>query len=232
MSRAGQGGVVAIWNGIAEEARDEFYRWHETEHMPERLAIPGFLRGRRYRVVGEGIEFFTRYDVESPAVLTSEAYLARLNAPTEWTKRVLPHFRDTARALCLPVGDRSRHSRTWLVTLRVFGEVGEAEMTRRMHASASANVEAGASVELLKIDDAASAIETAERISRPGDARNSRWIILAEAPDEWGAKQALAHFQTQFAEISIESAIYVLEYDISAAAGFLDPCALAPSLVP
>jgi hypothetical protein len=67
--------------------------------------------------------------------------------------------------------------------------------------------------------DSASAIETAERISRPGNARNSSWIILAEAPDEWGAKQALAHFQTQFAEISIESAIYVLEYDISAAAG-------------
>ena len=47
MSLAGQA-VVAIWNGIAPEGRTEFYEWHNREHMPERVGIPGFRRGRRY----------------------------------------------------------------------------------------------------------------------------------------------------------------------------------------
>ena len=40
-------GAVAIWNGIAEAGRAEFYAWHLHEHMPERVGIPGFVRGRQ-----------------------------------------------------------------------------------------------------------------------------------------------------------------------------------------
>ena len=47
MSLAGQA-VVAIWNGIAEEGRTDFYEWHNREHMPERVGIPGFEAGRRW----------------------------------------------------------------------------------------------------------------------------------------------------------------------------------------
>ena len=47
MSLAGTG-AVAIWHDIAPEGRAEFYAWHGRQHMPERAAIPGFIRGRRY----------------------------------------------------------------------------------------------------------------------------------------------------------------------------------------
>ncbi len=40
--------VVAIWNDILPEGRDNFIEWHNREHIPERVSIPGFLRGRRY----------------------------------------------------------------------------------------------------------------------------------------------------------------------------------------
>jgi hypothetical protein len=40
-------GAVAIWNDVAPEGLAEFYEWHHREHMPERVSIPGFLRGRR-----------------------------------------------------------------------------------------------------------------------------------------------------------------------------------------
>lgn len=33
-------GMVAIWNGIAEKGRQDFYQWHIHEHMPERTGIP------------------------------------------------------------------------------------------------------------------------------------------------------------------------------------------------
>ena len=40
--------AVAIWCEVAPEIREEFDDWHAHEHMPERLAIPGFLRGSRW----------------------------------------------------------------------------------------------------------------------------------------------------------------------------------------
>ncbi len=94
-------GVIAIWNGIAEEARAEFYAWHVSEHMPERVGIPGFLRGRRYRAIDQATqpEFFTLYELQSFEVATSQGYLNRLNAPTPWTRKVTAAFRDTSRGL-------------------------------------------------------------------------------------------------------------------------------------
>jgi hypothetical protein len=38
--------VVAIWNDIVPEERANFIDWHNREHIPERVAIEGFLRGR------------------------------------------------------------------------------------------------------------------------------------------------------------------------------------------
>jgi hypothetical protein len=99
MSLAGQG-VVAIWNGITPEGRSEFYEWHNREHMPERVGIAGFRRGRRYRAIQGSPEFFTLYETDTPEVLASNAYLARLNDPTPWTRRAIPGFIDTSRSLC------------------------------------------------------------------------------------------------------------------------------------
>ena len=93
--------VVAIWNDITNEGRAEFYAWHITEHMPERVGIPGFLRGRRYRAIEPQArpEFFTLYELETFAVTTGKDYLSRLNAPTPWTKSATAEFRNTSRGL-------------------------------------------------------------------------------------------------------------------------------------
>ena len=34
--------VVLVWNDVADEGREQFYQWHDREHIPERLATPGF----------------------------------------------------------------------------------------------------------------------------------------------------------------------------------------------
>src|SRR5262249_7140143 len=92
--------VVAIWNDIEPAARTDFIEWHNREHVPERVAIPGFLRGRRY-VASEGApEFFTLYEAESRDVLVGPDYLARLNNPTPWTRNTTRFFRNTSRGIC------------------------------------------------------------------------------------------------------------------------------------
>ena len=100
MALAGTG-AICIWNDIIADGRDEFYAWHLLEHIPERVAIPGFRRGRRYIACDAATspEFFTLYETATPAVLTGADYLARLNAPTAWTKTATQGFRKTSRAL-------------------------------------------------------------------------------------------------------------------------------------
>lgn len=70
----------------------EFNDWYDREHLPERLAIPGFLSARRWVAdlpPGEG-KYLATYELESAAVLESPAYLARFrDAPTPWTQRML-----------------------------------------------------------------------------------------------------------------------------------------------
>ena len=99
MALAGRG-VLAIWNGITADAEADFVAWHVREHIPERVAVPGFLRGRRYVAVAGAPKYFNFYETESPDTLASPAYLRRLDAPSDWTQRVVRHFRDTSRTVC------------------------------------------------------------------------------------------------------------------------------------
>ena len=93
--------VVAIWNGIAPEARAQFYDWHTNEHMPERVGIPGFRRGRRYIAADAATqpEYFTLYETDTMQVLQGSDYGNRLNNPTPGTRSTTAQFCDSARAL-------------------------------------------------------------------------------------------------------------------------------------
>jgi hypothetical protein len=44
------------------------------------------------------------YEVANVQALASEAYLTRLNHPTPWTTRMMPHYRGMTRGLCAVVG--------------------------------------------------------------------------------------------------------------------------------
>ena len=93
-------GAVAIWHDITPEGRANFYAWHGSEHMPERLGIPGFVRGRRYVAIEADLEFFNLYETELPSVVAGPDYKARLDNPTPWTMESVKAFRSVARSLC------------------------------------------------------------------------------------------------------------------------------------
>ena len=93
--------TLAIWNDIAPEGYAHFERWYIREHLQERVGVPGFRFGRRYEAVSGGDRrFFAFYEVESPAVLTSAAYLERLENPTRWTRETMKSFRNMVRTVC------------------------------------------------------------------------------------------------------------------------------------
>jgi hypothetical protein len=92
-------GILAIWTDIAPELEADFNEWYWREHFPERLSVPGFRSGRRYRATAGAPRYFAWYELETPEILASPAYLERLDHPSAWTSRVMPGFRNTTRAV-------------------------------------------------------------------------------------------------------------------------------------
>lgn len=124
MALAGTG-VIAIWNDILPEAREDFFEWHPRQHMPERLGIPGFLRGRRYISIDADVEFLTLYEVSAIDVLTSEPYKARLLNPTPWSSKVLPSFRNNVRGACHVKYSKSHAMGGFVLTIRFEAAEGQ-----------------------------------------------------------------------------------------------------------
>jgi hypothetical protein len=92
--------AVAMWWDVPQEARAEWEDWHTHEHMPERLGIPGFLRGSRWIAVSGESSYFVRYETRSLATILSGPYLERLNHPSPWSQKMMPHHRNMVRSLC------------------------------------------------------------------------------------------------------------------------------------
>jgi hypothetical protein len=92
--------AIVMWWDVAPEMRAEWEDWHTSEHMPERLAIPGFLRGTRWIALSGEPSYFVVYEVARWATISGGAYLERLNNPTPWSRKMMPHHRNMVRSLC------------------------------------------------------------------------------------------------------------------------------------
>ena len=118
-------GVLAVWNDCATGSEETYESWYQTEHLPERLGVPGFKRGRRYQALEGSPEYFTWYEVESPSVLRSAEYINCLSNPTPWTKQIMSGvFLNASRTVC------KRH----IIAGELFGSTA---MTVRLEADAS-----------------------------------------------------------------------------------------------
>jgi len=93
---------------VVQEAIPEHDDWHTHEHLPERLSIPGFLRGTRWVALRGRPRYFVMYEVAQLATLRSEAYLERLNNPSPWTSKMMPHYRGMTRGFCSVTGSFGR----------------------------------------------------------------------------------------------------------------------------
>lgn len=85
---------------IAADAITEHDDWHTHEHFPERLRIPGFLRGSRWIARSGPPRYFVMYEVQNLDTLASAPYLERLNNPTPWTSKMMRNYVGMRRALC------------------------------------------------------------------------------------------------------------------------------------
>lgn len=204
MSLAGEG-AVAIWHDIAPEGRAEFYAWHGEEHMPERVGIPGFLRGRRYVAIDADLEFFNLYEAQAVEVLKGQDYSARVNAPTPWTFSAVKHFRSVARAICRVAHTSGPAQGGLIATLRYdvpdnIAAAHKAALLRGLVPDLLAT-RGVAGVHLLVADAQASGAATAEQKARGVANAVPRWVLLLEGWGDEAEFVALAREQLSAEEL-------------------------------
>jgi hypothetical protein len=88
---AGNKGLLLVTMEPPASLEEEFNDWYDTEHLPQRRALPGFESGARYVCIAGWPKWLALYDLASPQVLETSAYLAVSGGnSTPWSKRILP----------------------------------------------------------------------------------------------------------------------------------------------
>jgi len=112
-------GILAIWNDCAPGRDADFEHWFQSEHLAERLAVPGFRRGRRHEAILGSPRYFVAYVTDSPGALTSAAYRERVNNPTPLTVEMMSKvFRNMIRTVCSRVARHGVTRGSFAVTAR------------------------------------------------------------------------------------------------------------------
>jgi hypothetical protein len=91
-------GLLIAAMDFSQVAEDEFNDWYDTEHIPERLRVPGFLNAERWLGIANPRQSLALYDLDSVAALQSAPYRAVGGANgSPWTKRVTGRTRSIIR---------------------------------------------------------------------------------------------------------------------------------------
>ena len=193
MALRGSGAMVAMYDVEPgwEAGHDH---WHAQEHMAERLGIPGFRRGRRAIASDGRPRCFVMYEVDALSTQVSPAYLARLNDPTPWTRRVMPHMTGMTRTLARVVASVGDAVGGWLATVRLNPPAAAKPGLVRWLAGGALAEAAGAEgllgAHLLAGDAEASRTPTEEKTLRAAPDEVADWIVMLEGYE--GERVALA----------------------------------------
>jgi hypothetical protein len=189
----GAGCFVAWWD-VSPDNANEHDNWHTHEHMIERVAIPGFLRGSRYRAIDGAPRVCTIYQGETLATFTSAAYLERLNNPTPWSTRCLPFFVGMNRSLCTVAATFGHGIGGTLLTLQFSARDGETDRLEKWLIKEALPGMAGraglSGAHLLVCDSAASRTQTREKVLRGTPDAVADRIMLVEGYDRAAVEAA------------------------------------------
>ena len=198
--------ALAMWWKIPAGVRAEFEDWHSHEHFRERMGIAGFRRGSRWRDAAGGEGFFVMYELESYATLTSPQYLGRLNDPTPWSARMMPHHREMVRSQCRVLESAGAGMGAFMLTLRISPANGQADALRGFLRDTLGRLveQRGITAAHVLRTDTPQAATTTEQMIRGGDG-SADWIILVNGYEK-DAVSALAAAELGDAELGVRGA--------------------------
>ena len=93
--------ILVVMMEVDQGHEEEFDRWYNDEHLPERLEIPGYVSARRFKLQeGEGVlDYLCIWELEDASPLESELYKSQRARPSKLRDAAGPHIRQRARGL-------------------------------------------------------------------------------------------------------------------------------------
>ena len=125
------------------------------------------------------------YELQDHAVLSSAPYLARLNAPTPWSTRMMPLHRHMVRASCRVLHSSGAVTARQVLTLRLSPAAGQGQALQQGLAALAARAaqQPGlVGLHLLRHDAPALAPTTEQQIRGHADGA-ADWAVLASGYD-------------------------------------------------
>jgi len=183
-------GFLAIWSDVEAARETDYLHWLTREHTTERLGVDGFIAVRVFRAIADDVRrFLILYELERPDALSGRAYLDRLNAPTPWSRRIMPILENFVRGGGRRVVSRGVGRGGYVAAVTSSETPAVAEST----VAGLAARDRIAAVHLLETDEAKTSIRTQERSLRPRDA-SFETLLLVEGLDREAIGTALSAF--------------------------------------
>lgn len=173
-------GFLAIWSDVDLADETDYLHWLTREHVQERLSIPGFLAVRIFRAEVEGRgRFLIFYRLRDAGVVGSEAYLARLNAPTPWSQTIMPKLKNFMRGGGRILQESGEAAGGYAAPV-LFSR---AQISNYLAAAGEiAKADRMAATRIFEVDSASSGIATNEKSMRAGD-RSFEAMLFLESLD-------------------------------------------------
>ena len=199
--------VLVNWGGIVTKKEIDYNLWHSLEHMPERISLPGFLRG--YRAVGvDGTDlnhkYFMMYEAEKKEVFVSKEYLERLNNPTSWTKEILSIYISPSRTICSVIASKSIGLASFISTIRfINNEVENAHNVERLKLSINdiTLLQGITGIHVLLGDNTFGQMNTEEKKFRSSQGKNDVIIsqaLILEGLNFFSLQKAISYLKKNF----------------------------------
>jgi hypothetical protein len=196
-----QPGILAIFNDCRPGREAEFEAWFQGEHLIERLAVPGFLFGRRHKAISGAPGYFNFYMVETPDVLTSKPYLERLDNPTPMTRTIMSEvFINMNRTVCRRTVRRGAFRGAFVAAVRFNRTPDEAVLSGVLEKLTADTTVAGGEI-WIALDPAGMPVSMEEKL-RGGDKKIAGALMIDTLYEE-GARAVGARLAKQFPQADI-----------------------------
>jgi len=196
-----QPGILAIWNDCRAGREAEFDAWLQGEHLLERLAVPGFLFGRRHQAISGTSGYFIFYLVESPDILTSKPYLERLDNPTTMTRKIMSEvFLNMNRTVCRRAVRRGAFRGAFAATARFNEMLDASRLTGFLETIVQDPAVAGGEI-WIALDPAGMPVSMEEKL-RGGD-KKIKGCLMIETLRQVDAEALGARLSKQFSAAEV-----------------------------
>jgi len=183
--------LLLVWTDIADDVAGEFNDWYNHEHLRERVAVCGFIRGRRYCAITGAPRYLALYEVRDAAVFQTDAYLQLKRRRDARSLQFVPLFKNTIKATCDVIAHAGAGGGEFLFLLPLCATANvSTACARDMSALCRGLTQIeGVTAATITVANAAARADSAPFDVRQGD-RHLESVIMVEAMEERGAARA------------------------------------------